>query len=109
MASIPDVLLNNGQKIPQFGFGVFLVPPDQTAELTTQALTAGYRHIDTAQMYQNEQGVGEAIAKSDLARDEVFITSKLNNNSHLPDDARRTFEGSLKRLGVDYVDLFLIH
>jgi 2,5-diketo-D-gluconate reductase A len=109
MSSIPDVLLNNGQKIPQFGFGVFQVPPDETADVTTLALNAGYRHIDTAQMYQNERGVGEAIAKSDLARDEVFVTSKLNNNCHEPDVARKSFDGTLKRLGMDYVDLFLVH
>jgi len=85
------------------------VPPEQTAAATARALELGYRHIDTAQMYQNEAGVGEAIANSDLSRDEVFVTTKLNNGYHLPDDARRAFDTSLKRLGVDYVDLFLIH
>jgi 2,5-diketo-D-gluconate reductase A len=106
---IPDIRLNNGQSIPQFGFGVFLVPPEDTAEATGWAFEAGYRHIDTAQMYQNEAGVGEALAKSGLSRDEVFITTKLNNGYHLPDDARRAFDESLKALGTDYVDLFLIH
>jgi 2,5-diketo-D-gluconate reductase A len=109
MATIPDLTLNNGQSIPQFGFGVFLIPPESTAEATGWALDAGYRHIDTAQMYRNEAGVGEALARSGLARDEVFITTKLNNGNHLPDDARRSFDESLKALGTDYVDLFLIH
>jgi 2,5-diketo-D-gluconate reductase A len=106
---IPDLTLNNGRTIPQFGFGVFLVPPEETAVATTRAFELGYRHIDTAQMYRNEAGVGEAIAGSDLARDEIFVTSKLNNGNHLPDDARRSFDTSLKALGLDYLDLFLIH
>jgi 2,5-diketo-D-gluconate reductase A len=109
MANIPEIPLNNGQTIPQFGFGVFLVPPESTAEVTGWAFEAGYRHIDTAQMYQNEAGVGEALAGSGLSRDEVFLTTKLNNGNHLPDDARRSFDESLKALGTDYVDLFLIH
>ncbi len=109
MSSIPDIALNNGVTIPQFGFGVFLVPPEQTAAATARALELGYRHIDTAQMYENEAGVGEAIARSGLAREEVFVTTKLNNGYHLPDDARRAFDSSLKRLGFDHVDLFLIH
>jgi 2,5-diketo-D-gluconate reductase A len=109
MGSIPDLTLNNGRTIPQFGFGVFLVPPDETAAATSHAFELGYRHIDTAQMYRNEAGVGEAIARSDLSRDEIFITTKLNNGNHLPDDARRSFDESLKALGLDHVDLFLIH
>jgi 2,5-diketo-D-gluconate reductase A len=109
MPPIPDIRLNNGQKIPQFGFGVFLVPPADTADLVRLALDAGYRHIDTAEMYRNEAGVGEAIAKSDLPREDVFITSKLNNGYHRPDDARRAFDETLKKLGIDYIDLFLIH
>jgi 2,5-diketo-D-gluconate reductase A len=109
MAAIPDVMLNNGQRIPQLGFGVFLIPPPQTEAAVTQALRAGYRHIDTAQMYRNEAEVGEAISKSGLSRGEVFVTTKLNNGAHRPDDARRAFDGSLKALGTDYVDLFLIH
>jgi 2,5-diketo-D-gluconate reductase A len=109
MTAIPDITLNNGRSIPQFGFGVFLVPPEETAEATARALELGYRHVDTAQMYRNEAGVGAAITSSDLSRDEVFLTSKLNNGNHEPDDARRSFDESLKALGVDYVDLFLIH
>jgi 2,5-diketo-D-gluconate reductase A len=109
VTAIPQVMLNNGQQIPQLGFGVFLVPPAQTEAAVTQALQAGYRHIDTAQMYRNEAEVGQAIAKSGLSRGEVFVTTKLNNGAHRPDDARRAFDGSLKALGTDYVDLFLIH
>jgi 2,5-diketo-D-gluconate reductase A len=107
--TVPEVILNNGRAIPQFGFGVFLIPPPDTFDATTAALRAGYRHIDTAQMYGNEREVGQAVARSDLDRDEVFLTSKLNNGAHRPDDARRAFDATLDALGVDYVDLFLIH
>ena len=109
VTAIPDVMLNNGRTIPQFGFGVFLVKPEDTAQAVTTALQAGYRHIDTAQMYGNEKEVGEAIARSGLDRGDVFVTSKLANGSHRPDDARRAFDGTLSALGSDYVDLFLIH
>jgi 2,5-diketo-D-gluconate reductase A len=102
-------MLNNGQTIPQLGFGVFLVKPAETAAAVSAALEAGYRHVDTAEMYQNEREVGEAIRSSGLDRSEVFITTKLGNPAHLPDDARKAFDGSLTALGVDYVDLFLIH
>ncbi len=107
--SIPQLTLNDGHTIPQLGFGVFQVPPDQTSETTLTAIEAGYRHIDTAQMYGNEAGVGDAVRRSGLGRDEVFITSKLNNGFHRPDDARRSFDETLSKLGMDYVDLFLIH
>ncbi|ROR92684.1 aldo/keto reductase [Nocardioides aurantiacus] len=109
MASVPNLTLNDGNTIPQLGFGVFQVPPEDTARITGLALDAGYRHIDTAQMYGNEKGVGEALAASDLARDDVFVTSKLNNGFHEPDAARRSFDESLAALGTDHVDLFLIH
>ncbi len=109
MTVIPEIMLNNGQKIPQFGFGVFLVKPAETMEAVMSALDAGYRHIDTAQMYDNEKEVGEAIAKSGLDRSDLWVTTKLNNDAHLPDDARRAFDESLAALGTDYVDLFLIH
>jgi 2,5-diketo-D-gluconate reductase A len=109
VTAVPDISLNNGQAIPQLGFGVFLVPPDQTAEAVGTALATGYRHIDTAEMYGNEREVGEAVAKSGLDRADVFITSKLDNGAHQPDDARRAFDGTLAALGTDYVDLFLIH
>ena len=109
MTSIPDIKLNNGQTIPQFGFGVFQIKPKDTVAAVSTALEAGYRHIDTAEMYGNEAEVGKAIAKSGLDRGEVFVTSKLNNEAHEPDEARQAFEATLKALGTDYVDLFLIH
>jgi 2,5-diketo-D-gluconate reductase A len=107
--AIPELTLNDGRTIPQLGFGVFQVPPDETRTAVEAALRVGYRHIDTAQMYRNESGVGEAIAASGLDRADVFITSKLSNAAHRPDDARQAFEGTLKALGTDYIDLFLIH
>jgi 2,5-diketo-D-gluconate reductase A len=106
---VPDVMLNNGRTIPQLGFGVFQVKPADTVEAVTSALQAGYRHIDTAEMYGNEKEVGEAVAKSGLVRADVFVTSKLGNDTHLPDDARKAFDASLDALGFDYLDLFLIH
>jgi len=109
MTAIPQIMLNNGRTIPQLGFGVFLIEPEDTTEAVTLALQAGYRHIDTAQGYGNEREVGEAIAKSGLDRGDVFVTSKLANDSHRPDDARLAFEVSLDALGFDYLDLFLIH
>ncbi len=107
--TVPTLTLNNRTEIPQLGFGVFQVPPAQTAEVVTQALEVGYRHIDTAQMYQNEQGVGEALTASDVPREELWITSKLNNGFHRPDDARRAFDETLARLGLEQIDLFLVH
>ena len=109
MPSIPDITLNNGQTIPQFGFGVFQIPPDDTADAVATAIEAGYRHIDTAEMYGNEAGVAEGIARSGVPRSDIFITSKLNNGFHEPDAARTAFDATLKALGSDYVDLFLIH
>jgi 2,5-diketo-D-gluconate reductase A len=109
MSSAPTLKLNDGHAIPQLGFGVFQIPPEDTARAVTAALEVGYRHIDTAEMYGNEKGVGEAIAASGLARDDVYVTSKLNNAYHRPDDARRAFDQTLAELGFDYVDLFLIH
>jgi 2,5-diketo-D-gluconate reductase A len=108
-SAIPTITLNDGHEIPQLGFGVFQIPPEETAEATRRALEIGYRHIDTAEMYQNERGVGEAVRASGLERSEIFITSKLNNGYHRPDDARRAFDQTLTELGFDYVDLFLIH
>ena len=107
--SVPMLTLNDGTRIPQLGFGVFQIPPEDTAEAVTRALEVGYRHIDTAQMYQNENGVGNAIASSGIDRDELYITSKLNNGFHRPDDARRAFDNTLSALGLDKIDLFLIH
>jgi 2,5-diketo-D-gluconate reductase A len=109
MTSVPTIELNDGNEIPQLGFGVFQVPPAETAEAVAHALEAGYRHIDTAQMYGNERGVGEAVRASGLARDKVFVTSKLNNGFHRPDDARAAFDRTLEELGFEHVDLFLIH
>jgi 2,5-diketo-D-gluconate reductase A len=107
--TVPTVTLNDGREIPQLGFGVFQIPPEDTAHAVTRALETGYRHIDTAEMYRNERGVGEAIRASDVGRDEVWVTSKLSNACHHPDDARKAFEHTLAQLGFDYVDLFLIH
>ena len=109
MSRIPVVALNDGEYIPQLGFGVFQIEPARTAEAVKAALEIGYRHIDTAEMYRNEKGVGEGIRDAGLDRADVFITSKLNNGFHLPDDARRAFDKTLSALKSDYVDLFLIH
>ena len=103
------ITLNDTTTIPQLGFGVFQVPPPETAATVRSAFEVGYRHIDTAQMYANEAGVGEAIASSGIPRDELYITTKLNNSNHRPDDVRRSFDESRKLLGLDQVDLFLIH
>jgi len=109
LTAVPQIPLNNGQSIPQLGFGVFQIEPKDTFEAVSTAFQVGYRHIDTAEMYGNEKEVGEAVAKSGLDRADVFVTSKLANDAHRPDDARRAFEASLKALGFDYLDLFLIH
>ena len=109
MTTIPNIELNDGNAIPQLGFGVFQIDPGETAEAVERALAIGYRHIDTAEMYQNERGVGEGLRASGIDRDEVYITSKLNNGYHEPDDARRAFDETLSELGFDHVDLFLIH
>jgi 2,5-diketo-D-gluconate reductase A len=109
MSAIPSIALNDGHAIPQLGFGVFQIPPEETAEAVQRALEAGYRHIDTAEMYGNERQVGEGVRASGLDRSEVFVTSKLNNGHHRPDDARSAFETTLAELGTEYVDLFLIH
>jgi len=109
VTAVPTIQLNNGVEIPQLGFGVFKVPPEQTEGVTGTALEVGYRHVDTAQMYGNEAGVGRAVRAAGLARDEVFVTSKLDNPNHARDDALRSFDGTLAELGFDHVDLFLIH
>jgi 2,5-diketo-D-gluconate reductase A len=115
---IPNITLNNGTTIPQLGFGTLNVQPDRqdtranaekTAEIVGLALQVGYRHIDTAQHYGAERGVGEAIAASGLPRDDVYVTTKLGNANHRPDDVRRSFDESLEKLGVEQVDLFLMH
>jgi 2,5-diketo-D-gluconate reductase A len=107
--TVPTITLNDGTAIPQLGFGVFLVPQEETQKTVEQALEVGYRHLDTAQMYGNEAEVGAAVAASGIPRDQLFVTTKLNNGHHLPDDARRAFGESLDKLKLDRVDLFLIH
>ena len=109
MSAVPNINLNDGNSIPQLGFGVFQIDPGETAEAVAEALRVGYRHIDTAEMYGNEREVGEGVRASGLDRGDVFITSKLNNSFHEPEDARRAFDETLSALGSDYVDLFLIH
>ena len=109
MTAVPAITLNDGNAIPQLGFGVYQVPPEETARAVERALEIGYRHIDTAEMYGNEKEVGEAVRASGLDRGDVFVTSKLSNAFHEPDDARRAFDTTLSEIGFDYVDLFLIH
>ncbi|MEU9504786.1 aldo/keto reductase [Micromonospora sp. NPDC048170] len=107
--AIPDIALNDSNAIPQLGFGVFQIDPKDTVAAVRKALEVGYRHVDTAEMYGNEAEVGQAVRESGLGRDEVFVTSKLNNGFHRPDDAREAFESTLAALKMDHVDLFLIH
>jgi 2,5-diketo-D-gluconate reductase A len=109
MNAVPNITLNDGNAIPQLGFGVFQIEPRDTAKAVSEALEVGYRHIDTAEMYGNEKEVGEAIRASGLDRGDVFVTSKLNNGAHEPHVAREAFDTTLSELGFDYVDLFLIH
>ncbi|WP_022900434.1 aldo/keto reductase [Humibacter albus] len=105
--TVPTIALNNGTSIPQLGFGVFRVDPERTAEIAGNALEVGYRHIDTAAGYHNEAGVGEAVRASGIAREQLWITTKLaNGDQEHPEDA---FQASLDALGFDYVDLYLIH
>ncbi len=100
MSVVPNITLNDGNTIPQLGFGVFQIEPKETAEAVREALRIGYRHIDTAEMYGNEREVGEAIRASGLDRGDVFVTSKLNNAFHEPDDARRAFDRTLSELSA---------
>ncbi|TFD23289.1 aldo/keto reductase [Cryobacterium sp. TMS1-13-1] len=109
MTTVPTLTLNNGTSIPQLGFGTFQITPETTKVATLAALEAGYRHIDTAEMYGNEKEVGEAIAASGLARADIYVTSKLNNGFHDRADALAAFDRTLEALGFDYLDLFLIH
>ena len=109
MTEVPTIEIADGVSIPQLGFGVYQIEPERTAASVKTALDIGYRHIDTAEMYGNEKEVAQGIRDAGLDRGEVFITSKLNNGAHKPDDARRAFEQTLKALDSDYVDLFLIH
>jgi 2,5-diketo-D-gluconate reductase A len=109
VATVPTLTLNNGVEIPQLGFGVFQIKPEDTVKATTSALEIGYRHIDTAQMYGNEREVGQAVRESGIPREDVFVTSKLNNNRLERDDILRAFDETMTALGFDYLDLFLIH
>jgi 2,5-diketo-D-gluconate reductase A len=109
MSAVPTIKLNDGVEIPQLGFGVFQVPPEDTKKATLEALEVGYRHIDTAEMYGNEKGVGEAVAESGIPRDEIFVTSKLNNSFHAREDALGAFDTTMETLGFESLDLFLIH
>ena len=115
---IPETILHDGTAIPQLGFGTLAVQPDreatqsnieQTAEIVGLALQAGYRHIDTAQVYGTEPGVGKAIAASGIPREQLYVTSKLSNANHAPDAVRRSFDETLENLGLEQLDLFLIH
>lgn len=107
--SIPTLELSTGYQIPQFGLGTYKLPAEDCVDAVKYALDLGIRHIDTAQMYHNEAEVGRAIEESGIDREEIFLTTKLNNDKHLPEDARKSFQQSLEDLRTDYVDLFLIH
>ncbi|MEU1540972.1 aldo/keto reductase [Actinacidiphila glaucinigra] len=109
MSNVPDITLNNGVTMPQLGFGVWQVPDDEAATAVATALEAGYRSIDTAALYRNEQGTGRAIAASGIPREELFVTTKLWNTDQGHDNALRAFDASLGKLGLEYVDLYLIH
>lgn len=109
MSAVPEIEIADGVRIPQLGYGVFQVTPETTKDAVLTAFEVGYRHIDTAEMYGNEKGVGDALKESGLPRSEVFLTSKLNNGYHRRDDALRAADESLELLGVESMDLFLIH
>ncbi len=109
MSQVPNLTLHDGIEIPQLGFGVFQVPPDDTQKVVEQALEVGYRHIDTAAAYGNEKGVGKAVASSGIPREDIFVTTKLWNSSQGFDSALETFDKSLGRLSMGHVDLYLIH
>lgn len=109
MPTSPTLTFHDGRSIPQLGYGVYKVDSDVAADVTGQAFAAGYRHVDTAKLYDNEEGVGRAVRDSGLPRQELFVTTKLWNDAHRFDDAIAACEASLERLGLEYVDLFLIH
>lgn len=106
---IPQLTLNDGKQAPQLGFGVFQIDNDDVGKAISTALDAGYRSVDTAKIYENEEGVGKAIAQADVAREEIFLTSKLWNHDQGFDSTIKGFETSLKKLATDYLDLYLIH
>ncbi|MEU8029769.1 aldo/keto reductase [Streptomyces sp. NPDC049099] len=108
-SKVPPIILNNGVEMPQLGYGVWQVPDDEAEQAVATALEAGYRSIDTAAIYGNEEGTGKAIAASGLPREDIFVTTKLWNSDQGYDSALRAFDASLRKLGLDYVDLYLIH
>jgi 2,5-diketo-D-gluconate reductase A len=108
-STVPTVQLSDGEQIPQLGFGVFQVPPEETVEVTLRALETGYRHIDTAKAYNNEAEVGQAVRAAGLAREDVYVTTKCFNDDHGFDQAKRALHASLERLEMSHVDLYLIH
>ncbi|WP_307852097.1 aldo/keto reductase [Streptomyces sp. b94] len=108
-SKVPPIILNNGVEMPQLGFGVWQVPDDEAETAVAQALEAGYRSIDTAAIYGNEEGTGKAIAASGIAREDLFVTTKLWNKDQGYDSTLRAFDTSLAKLGLEYVDLYLIH
>ena len=105
----PTITLNNGVDIPQIGYGVFLTPPEETERAVLEAFEVGYRHVDTAQAYRNEEGVGAAVAASGLPREDIFVTTKVWISNAGDERAARSIDGSLRRLGTDYIDLLLVH
>ena len=109
MSTVPTITLDNGVEIPQLGLGVWQVEDEIVTDVVTTAFEAGYRHVDTAAIYGNEAGVGRAIAASDLPRDDLFITTKVWNSDQGYDSTLKAFDASLERLGLEYVDLYLIH
>jgi 2,5-diketo-D-gluconate reductase A len=109
MPTVPTIRLNDGRPMPQLGFGVWQVPNHEARSIVTEAISAGYRSIDTAAVYGNEEGVGEAVRAASVPREELFITTKLWNNNHGYDAALAAFDQSLARLKLDFVDLYLIH
>ncbi|SDJ52795.1 aldo/keto reductase [Streptomyces indicus] len=109
MSKVPSITLNNGVAMPQLGFGVWQVPDDEATKAVATALEAGYRSIDTAAIYGNEEGTGKALAASGIAREELFVTTKLWNSEQGHDSTLKAFDTSLAKLGLDYVDLYLIH
>ncbi|MGC5360425.1 aldo/keto reductase [Streptomyces sp. DT24] len=109
MSKVPSITLNNGVEMPQLGFGVWQVPDDEAAKAVATAIESGYRSIDTAAIYGNEEGTGKAVAASGVAREELFVTTKVWNSDQGHDSTLRAFDTSLAKLGLDYVDLYLIH
>ncbi|WP_031509787.1 aldo/keto reductase [Streptomyces megasporus] len=109
MSKVPNIILNNDVRMPQLGFGVWQVPDEEATPAVAHAIASGYRSIDTAALYHNERGTGRAIADSGVPREELFVTTKVWNDRHGYDSTLRAFDESLERLGLEYVDLYLIH